>query len=273
MRRPISSINPLFYTLIVGVRCSARRLKWWFGGQKFAKTISYNKLPYRVYKHQSVLIRKLGVSDLSLQYNKATNLKLALKKINGLLIRPQETFSYCYLTGKPSKRKGYLNGMMLSNGEAKAGIGGGICQIANLIHWLCLHSPLTVTERHHHSYDPFPDEGRVVPFGSGATILYNYLDYQFINNTPYTFQLMFWLDDKCINGDLRIDEELPYKYHVFEQNHRFLKIEETFYRENELWRKKIKKLGNGEILETELLQKNFSQVKYTPEHYTIINNT
>lgn len=267
MRRPLSSMNPVFYALIVAARRALRRWRWYFGGQKFVKTLSREKLPFRVYKHQSVLIRKLGVSDPQLQYNKVTNIRLSIAKLNGLIIRPGETFSYCYLTGPPSKRKGYLKGMMLANGAATAGVGGGVCQIANLVHWLCLHSPLTVIERHHHAFDPFPDEGRVVPFGSGATIFYNYLDYQFKNDTPYTFQLLFWLDKKCLNGDLRVSEELPYTYHVFEKNHLFLKKEEQFYRANELWRRKVKKIGSGDILETELLQKNFSLVKYTPETY------
>ncbi|MEX5895183.1 VanW family protein [Proteus vulgaris] len=30
----------------------------------------------------------------------------------------------------------------LSYGEAKKGVGGGICQASNLIHWLALHSEL-----------------------------------------------------------------------------------------------------------------------------------
>ncbi|MDR1820869.1 MAG: VanW family protein, partial [Oscillospiraceae bacterium] len=137
----------------------------------------------------------------------------------------------------------------------------------NLIHWLCLHSPLTVTERHHHSLDPFPDDRRVVPFGSGATVSYNYLDYRFRNDTDRTFQLLFWFDDKCINGDLRTSEELPFAYHVFEKNHRFVKTQDGYYRRNELWRNKYLKIGHGEPLEIELLQKNDSLVKYVPEEY------
>lgn len=267
MRRPVSSLNPVFYFISVRLRCFARRCKWWAGGQKFAKTIVAEPLQHRVYKHQSVLVRKLGDSDLTLQYNKVENLKIAVKKLSGILIRPGEEFSFCQLVGCPTRRKGYLDGMLLLNGEAIAGVGGGLCQIANLIHWLCLHSPLTVTERHHHAFDPFPDDGRVVPFGSGATIFYNYLDYQFKNNTDHTYQLLFWLDQKCINGDLRIDMELPYKYHVFEKNHHFIKSGESFYRRNELWREKYYKKGNGEVIETEFLQKNNALVKYVPDEY------
>lgn len=267
MRRPISSLNPIFYFIIVKLRRFVRYFQWWFGKQNFAKTFTKEQLKFRVYKHQSVLIRKLGDSDLTLQYNKVENLKIAVEKLNGIIIRPGEKFSFCYLVGCATKRKGYLDGMLLSNGEALSGIGGGLCQIANLIHWLCIHSPLTITERHHHSYDPFPDDGRVVPFGSGATIFYNYIDYQFVNNTNYTFQLLFWFDKKCINGDLRVSEEIPYKYHIFEKNHRFVKIGDSFYRQNELWREKYNKKGNGEVIKTELLQKNNSLVKYIPCEY------
>ena len=271
MRRPISSLNPVFYYIIVKLRRYERYIKWWREKKIIAKTISKDKLDYRVFKHQSVLIRRLGESDLSLQYNKVENLKIAVKKLNGIIINPGEKFSFWYLVGCPTKKKGYLDGMLLSDGEAMSGTGGGLCQIANLIHWLCLHSPLTVTERHHHSYDPFPDRGRVVPFGSGASVFYNYMDYQFTNTTEYTFQLLFWFDDKCINGDLRVNTDLPYKYHVFEKEHRFVKTGGSFYRQNELWREKYYKKGGGEAIETELLQKNNALVKYVPEEYVELN--
>ena len=270
MRRPLSSWNPVFYFIIVKIRRLQRYVKWIPLYRHFAKTISKKQLKFRVYKHQSVLIRKLGASDLILQYNKVENLKIAIQRLNGITIKPGEIFSFCFLVGCPTKRKGYLDGMLLLNGEAKAGIGGGLCQIANLIHWICLHSPLTISERHHHGFDPFPDEGRVVPFGSGATIFYNYGDYQFINNTNHTFQFLFWLDKKCLNGDLRVDTELPYKYHVYEKNHHFVKIGDLFYRRNELWREKYLKIGHGQIIETEFIQKNNSLVKYVPLEYLVL---
>jgi len=120
---------------------------------------------------------------MQLQYNKIKNLEIVVKKINGTIIQPGETFSFCKIVGLPTKKKGYKKGMELSFGKAKEGIGGGICQSSNLMYWLALHSALTVNERHHHSYDPFPDDGRVLPFASGATVFYNYLDLQITNNT------------------------------------------------------------------------------------------
>lgn len=60
--------------------------------------------------------------------------------------------------------------MELAFGVARSGIGGGISQISNLIHWLVLHSELQLVERANHSFDPFADDSRVLPFGSGAAV-------------------------------------------------------------------------------------------------------
>jgi vancomycin resistance protein VanW len=267
-RKLLSQRHPALYFFAVWARRVKRMLEWRFNDKKYSFYKTPDKLSHRVKKHQSVLLKKLGENNEQLQLNKVTNLKIAAKKIDGLLIAPGETFSFCKLVGLPTKRKGYLPGMELSFGEARAGIGGGICQISNLIHWLVIHSPLTVTERYHHSFDPFPDDGRVLPFGSGATVFYNYRDYQFTNNTPHTFQINLWFSEKCLEGELRIDTELDYAYHVMEKEHEFLKIGDLFYRKNEIWREKIMKFESGRIIETELLTKNFARVTYVPEKFT-----
>lgn len=266
-KKLLSQRHPLLYFAAVWIKRIRRYQQWHSGKIKYSNTISAEKLSFRVKKHQSVLIRKLGLSDAQLQVNKVTNLKIACKKINGILIKPGETFSFCKLVGYPSKFKGYLTGMELSNGKVRAGTGGGLCQIANLLHWLVMHSPLTVTERHHHSFDPFPDEGRVLPFGSGATVFYNYLDYQFSNYTAHVFQINLWFSEKCLEGELRIDKELDYTYHVYEKNHDFLKINEQYYRRNEIWRNTTDKFHSGKILQTEMIAQNFAKVMYIPESF------
>lgn len=264
-RKLLSQRHPVLYFLAVWVRRFGRYADWFFGGKKYANQRTNDSLSYRIKKHQSVLIRKLGDSDMQLQVNKITNLKIASERINGIVINPGETFSFCKLVGLPTKRKGYLPGMELSFGKAKPGIGGGLCQIANLIYWLVIHSPLTVIERNHHSFDPFPDDGRVLPFGSGATVFYNYRDLQFTNNTSHTFQINLWFTDKCIEGELRTDTELDYAYHIREEGHQFLEIDGLFYRKNEIWRDKLMKFEGGRVVETELITKNFARVMYTPD--------
>jgi len=268
-RKLISQRHPLLYTIAVWVRRIQRKAIWLLDNKRYAQAKTAELLRFRVKKHQSVLLKKLGENNMQLQINKVTNLKIAAQQITGILIRPGETFSFCKLVGLPTQKKGYLPGMELSFGEARAGIGGGICQISNLIHWLVIHSPLTVAERYHHSFDPFPDDGRVLPFGSGATIFYNYRDYQFTNHTDHTFQINLWFTEKCLEGELRIDQELDFAYHVFERAHQFLKIGNDFYRKNEIWREKLLKFEGGKIIETACIMKNFARVAYTPPYYIV----
>ena len=265
LKKPISQYHPALYFIIIWIRRGFRYVQWKTDGRQYAQSFHSNPLTFRVKKHQSVLIRKLGDSEQRWQKNKVINLKIASERISTILIKPNETFSFCQLVGLPTIKQGYVEGMELSFGQARGGIGGGICQIANLIHWLVLHSPLQVIQRSQHSFDPFPDQGRVLPFGSGAAIFYNYIDYQFYNPTEYTFQINLWFSEKCLEGELRCSHDLGYIYHVFEKNHRFVKVGESYYRQNEIWRHKKEKYKSGEIIETECMTKNFAKLMYKPQ--------
>ncbi|MEO4053894.1 VanW family protein [Solibacillus sp. CAU 1738] len=229
--------------------------------KKIARTFNNNSYSYICKKHQSLLRRKLGDSDPKLQENKITNLKIASRKIDGIIIQPGEIFSFWCLVGKTTKSKGYIEGMQLSMGEVKTGVGGGICQLANLLYWLILHTPLEVIERHHHSFDPFPDEGRVLPFGSGASVFYNYVDLRFRNPTNQPFQIRVWVTDKHLKGAVYTNEDWPFSYHIEERNHAFIRGGEKNFRQNEIWRKVIDK-RTGDCIGESLLIKNFSEVKY-----------
>lgn len=132
-------------------------MKWYLERSKFAAKQEPSILPIEVNRHQTPLIRQLKNVDMWMQTNKVIDLKLALQKVNGIVIQPGETFSYWKLIGRPSRRKGYVEGMVLFYGSFRSGIGGGLCQLSNLIYWITLHTPLEVTERHRHSYDVFPD--------------------------------------------------------------------------------------------------------------------
>ena len=266
-KKLLSQRHPIFYFISIWEKRIRRKISWYIGPKRYSKIRSEEKLPFRVKKHQSKLLKKLGETDMVLQYNKIDNLKLVVDRISGILIKPGDTFSFCKTVGLPTKKKGYKLGMELSFGEAKAGIGGGICQSSNLMHWLALHSPLTINERHHHSFDPFPDDGRVLPFASGATVFYNYLDFQLTNNTEWTFQINLWLTDKLLEGEIRVNEELDFNYHVLEKEHRFIKKENEFYRTNEIWRTKNAKFRSGELLVEEMIYKNYGKVKYIPEEF------
>lgn len=126
-----------------------RKQLWKHIGDTFAKTYIQEPMPYIYASHSTILRRKLKDVDMWMQENKIVNLKIAAKKLNGIVLYPGEVFSYWKLIGKPTKKKGYLDGMILQSGSFQAGIGGGLCQMSNLIFWMAVHTPLTIVERHH----------------------------------------------------------------------------------------------------------------------------
>ncbi|MBG9799283.1 hypothetical protein ABD73_16720 [Brevibacillus laterosporus] len=55
-----------------------------------------------------------GNVDMWLQHNKIHNLRLAVQSLDGIIIQPEETFSYWRLLKKPTKRRGYVEEMQLT---------------------------------------------------------------------------------------------------------------------------------------------------------------
>ncbi len=197
-----------------------RYFQWIFNRSvKYASIINHTPLPYLIATHSTPLYRRLRNVDMWLQQNKVTNLKLAAVKINGLVLKPGETFSLWRLVGKPSKMKGFKEGMVLTNGSFCSGVGGGLCQMSNLIYWMTIHTPLTVTERWRHTHDVFPDANRTQPFGSGATVVYNYIDLQIRNDTSQNYQLMLGISDSELQGEWRSELLRAQNYEVYESNH------------------------------------------------------
>ena len=198
-RKLFCDINPTCYKISVKKETLLRNIKDFLSREKIAKEKSEELLPNVVKSHSSILVRKLEGVDIRLQENKVTNIRLAAEKINGIIIKPGETFSFWKTVGKTTEKEGYVEGLVIKRGgKLGADIGGGLCQMANMIHWLVLNSPLEVTELHHHSDALFPDERRRVPFGTGTSVLNNYVDYRFKNTTDQNVQIAVWIE----NGEL-----------------------------------------------------------------------
>lgn len=250
-------LGGVFFTL-------KRYTKWYFSKEKFATHLSKNLLPFSYFSHKTPLLRNLKNVDMWMQHNKIKNISLALTKLNTVIIRPGETFSYWKLIGKPTRKKGYVEGMILQNGKYLAGVGGGLCQLSNLIYWMTLHTPLTVTERWRHGYDVFPDTKRTQPFGTGATCSYNYIDLQIKNNTENLFQLVLSLDETYLYGEWKSDAKSTEIYEIREENH---KIEHEFWggytRHNSIVRDVYTK-DKTQLLRTEKIAENHAIMMYDP---------
>lgn len=241
-----------------------RRLLWMSPRFRWAKQRQTERLPYMLISHATPLYRRhLRGEDQELQENKVANLRLAVARLDGIVLYPGETFSYWRLIGKPTRRKGYRDGMVLFLGRIGSDVGGGLCQLSNLIFWMTLHTPLTVVERYRHSHDVFPDTNRTQPFGSGATCAYPHRDLMIRNDTEQPFQLCVQVGKQVLKGEWRAPAPPVCRYEIVERNHRMDQASWGGYvRHNELYRR-IYDLEGG-LLEEEFLFANDAIMMYSP---------
>lgn len=221
------------------------------------------RLPQVQFAHATPLYRHLRGEEMTLQKNKVVNLRLAVARLDGLILEPGQTFSYWRMIGKPTRRKGYKEGMVLFLGRIGSDVGGGLCQLSNLIFWMTLHTPLTVVERYRHSHDVFPDANRTQPFGSGATCAYPHRDLMIRNETDQPFQLCLRVGDTHLEGEWRAMEPPEYRYEIVERDHR---MDQTswggYVRHNALHRRVWDQ--SGRLVEEQFLFTNDAIMMYSP---------
>ncbi len=254
-------INPTCYAISEQKEICVRHIHDIMGKEKFAEHYMHGLLPNLVWEQGSHLIKHGKGIDMRLQYNKAVNIRLACVKLNELIIRPGETFSFWHTIGKTTKSRGFKDGRVIIGGKLIPGIGGGLCNLSNTLHRLVLHSPLEVTEFHSHSDALAPDEGERVPFSSGTSVSYNYIDYRFRNNTDQNIQLIVWCDKEELHAELRSQRPFPYRYELSEEDHHFAEENGKFYRISKIYKDSYDR-ETGELVNKELVLDNHSEVMY-----------
>ncbi len=241
-----------------------RRIEWYLPGKTYARLRGSADLAHLHAAHSTPMLRRLKDVDMWLQHNKVASLRVAASCIDGLIVKPGETFSFWRLVGKPTARRGFRVGMVLRNGTVQQGMGGGLCQLTNLIYWITIHTELTVTERWRHGFDVFPDAGRTQPFGSGATCSYNYVDLQITNNTALDYQLRVRIAGDELEGEWRADGPPLCRIAIVERDHAMRSEWWGGYsRHNKLFRSRYD-LRGGDALGEELLTENHAIMMYQP---------
>ena len=80
--------------------------------------------------------------------------------------------------------------------------------MTNLIHWMVLHSPLTVAEHHHHDQlDLFPDYHRQVLAGTGTSVFTIYR-LPCAQRHRHGLQFVVYVTEKYLCGELRAQRPL-----------------------------------------------------------------
>ncbi len=195
------------------------------------------------------------------QRAKETNVRLVAGWLNGVRIEPGQVFSYHHVVGRPSLLRGFAPGPELREGKLSVGVGGGACQVTNMLFQLGLLAGLEVVERHRHGLDLFPDVGRNVPFGCGATVFYNMADLRLRNIHSHAVVWRLEIQDGVLVGAVLSPVVPDAKYEVFESLHRFTKHGETWRRENRIVRRRLP--SNGVASDEEVVH-NIATTAYTP---------
>lgn len=110
--------------------------------------------------------------------NRVSNIRLAAKCLEGLLLKPGELFSFNQQVGPRLGSEGYKPAPVIVDGDLLPGIGGGVCQVSTTLYNAILLAGLDVVVRSPHSL-PIA----YVPLGRDAAVAYDYMDLVFRNNT------------------------------------------------------------------------------------------
>lgn len=124
-----------------------------------------------------------------LQAGKIQNLRIAVRKLNGLQIPANQVFSFWKQVGRTTRRKGFVAGRELREGCIIPNVGGGLCQISNALYDAALKANFEIIERHAHTQVV---AGSLAEQGRDATVFWNYVDLRF--KSPNSFQIEAKLD-------------------------------------------------------------------------------
>lgn len=110
------------------------------------------------------------------------NVKLAAERLNGILVKPGETFSFNNALGDVSAFTGYKQAYIIKNGKTILGDGGGVCQVSTTLFRALLNAGLPILERYAHAYRVSYYEQESPP-GLDATVYAPTVDLKFKNDT------------------------------------------------------------------------------------------
>lgn len=108
---------------------------------------------------------------------RANNIALAAGKIDGVLVKPAEVFSFNSVLGAVDEKNGYLKAPVISDGQLVDDFGGGVCQVSTTLYGAALLSGFEIVERYPHSKPV-----KYVPPGLDVTVSEGQKDFRFKNN-------------------------------------------------------------------------------------------
>ena len=250
-RKRVTEVMPFLTPLRSWQKNLFYQMKMHLSKTPYARHIG-ERLPFTVAKSKTTMINPDSGQDIIYQENKVDNLKLISKTMNRILIKPGETFSFCYLAEYAKKYGKYKDGLVLLNGVIDPRKGGGVCHISNLLYYLFLHTPLTIVERHGHDIKSFPDPDSNEPFGIDATINSGWLDLKVRNDTPNIYQICIDFDTTYMYGKILCDREAKTFSTIKNGNIKYVRQDGNIYEIAEVIKVEQDKTTKEKISETKL---------------------
>ncbi len=111
------------------------------------------------------------------------NVILTAAKINGILIKPGETFSFNDAVGDISAATGFQPAYIIKDGRTVLGDGGGVCQVSTTLFRAALAAGLPIIKRQAHAYRVAYYEQAGYKAGLDATVFAPSVDLVIKNDT------------------------------------------------------------------------------------------
>lgn len=122
--------------------------------QQYSNTSNANveRLSDSLPQNQEKIISSFSTVIYDKDEERVNNITIACNELNGTIVNPGETFSFCDTLGPATPEKGYLEAdIQTTDGDITHGYGGGKCQISSTLYNAVLSvSNLEVIERHPH---------------------------------------------------------------------------------------------------------------------------
>lgn len=142
------------------------------------------------------IVEEIGVGKSFYRHsipNRVHNVSLAASRLNGILVKPEEEFSFAKYLGDVSKYTGYKEAYIIQGGKTILGDGGGVCQVSSTLFRAILNSGLPIIERHAHAYRVGYYEQESPP-GLDATVYVPTVDLKFKNDTKNYILIQTYVD-------------------------------------------------------------------------------
>jgi len=110
------------------------------------------------------------------------NIAIAASRFHGVVVQPDQTFSFNEHLGEVSAEAGYEESLIIVGDRTRVGIGGGICQVATTAFRAAFWGGYPIEERWAHGYRVRAYEP---PVGLDATVYAPFVDFRFRNDTRH----------------------------------------------------------------------------------------